>query len=53
MLRADGGVIEDYADMTYMPLVLLSDLIRTPQEKRLGKLVKEKYNTDFCMLTKS
>ena len=37
MLRASGEEIEDYADMT------------TPQEKALGKLVKEKYNTDFCM----
>jgi aspartyl-tRNA synthetase len=53
MLRADGEEIEDYADMSYGPLVLLSDWIRTPQEKRLGKLIKEKYKTDFCILTKT
>jgi len=40
MLRAAGENIGDYDDMG------------TAQEKLLGKLVKEKYNTDFFMLDK-
>jgi len=40
MLRADGLEIGDFDDLS------------TPQEKRLGALVKAKYNTDFYMLDK-
>jgi hypothetical protein len=47
MLREAGEDIEDYADMTYVSYRCRLTL-RTPQEKFLGKLVKEKYHTDFC-----
>eukprot|EP01119_Soliformovum_irregulare_P002131 TRINITY_DN1222_c0_g1_i2.p1 TRINITY_DN1222_c0_g1~~TRINITY_DN1222_c0_g1_i2.p1 ORF type:complete len:528 (+),score=173.84 TRINITY_DN1222_c0_g1_i2:79-1662(+) len=40
LLRADGLEIGDFDDMD------------TPTEKRLGRLVKEKYDTDFYMLDK-
>ncbi|KAJ2830026.1 aspartate--tRNA ligase dps1, partial [Coemansia erecta] len=40
LLREHGVDIGDYDDMS------------TPQEKTLGQLVKEKYNTDFYMLDK-
>jgi nondiscriminating aspartyl-tRNA synthetase len=38
LLREDGIEIGDLDD------------IKTPEEKRLGKIIKEKYNTDFYML---
>ena len=51
MLRAAGEEIEDYADMTYFSLHHPEpNSIRTPQEKFLGNLVKEKYHTDFCKI---
>jgi len=40
MLRDAGEKVDDFADLT------------TPQEKLLGKLVYEKYNTDFFILDK-
>jgi nondiscriminating aspartyl-tRNA synthetase len=40
LLRQDGVEIEDLEDLT------------TPNEKRLGRLVKAKYNTDFFFLEK-
>ncbi|KAJ2316188.1 aspartate--tRNA ligase dps1 [Coemansia sp. Cherry 401B] len=40
LLRANGEEIGDFDDMS------------TPQEKLLGKLVKQKYDTDFYMLDK-
>ena len=48
LLRESGEEIEDYADMSYLPVQNLC-LHRTPQEKALGKLVKEKYHTDYCI----
>lgn len=39
MLRSDGVTIGDFEDLN------------TEKERQLGKLVKEKYNTDFFMLT--
>eukprot|EP01111_Echinosteliopsis_oligospora_P005618 TRINITY_DN1909_c0_g1_i1.p1 TRINITY_DN1909_c0_g1~~TRINITY_DN1909_c0_g1_i1.p1 ORF type:complete len:599 (-),score=224.21 TRINITY_DN1909_c0_g1_i1:59-1807(-) len=40
LLRAHGTVIDDLCDLS------------TPQEKELGRLVKEKYKTDFYILDK-
>uniref|UniRef100_A0A7S1T7F6 aspartate--tRNA ligase n=1 Tax=Compsopogon caeruleus TaxID=31354 RepID=A0A7S1T7F6_9RHOD len=40
MLREDGVEIEDFSDLN------------TEQEKRLGKLVREKFDTDFYFLTR-
>ena len=51
MLRASGEEIDDYADMTYETFDVV-DFDSTPQEKALGRLIKQKYKTDFCILWK-
>lgn len=51
MLRASGEEIDDYADMTY-EIFDVVDFDSTPQEKALGRLIKQKYKTDFCTCSK-
>lgn len=52
MLRENGIEVGDYDDLRYYKLFIFYILFSTPHEKLLGKLVKEKYHTDFYILDK-
>ena len=49
MLRAAGEPIDDFADMKYFTYFVSHLTTSTTQEKLLGRLIKEKYHTDFCI----